>query len=131
MALEYAYEHVVIPRDATTSGIAYDGSYIEWACTARERMFVDHMDVSEMASPWFLVGETNVRYMSPAYLNDKIEIRVTVGDHHDEKGYAKFDYRFINKGSGQLLAQGYQVIFFYDAKSGKRIPIPKEFTKLL
>jgi acyl-CoA thioesterase FadM len=69
--------------------------------------------------------------MSPAYLNDRIEIRVTVGDHHVGKGYAKFDYRFINKKSGQLLAQGHQVIFFYDAKTGKRVPIPEEFTKLL
>ena len=54
-----------------------------------------------------------------------------VGDHNITKGYAKFDYRFINKTSGQLLAQGHQVIFFHDAQTGKRVPIPKEFTKLL
>lgn len=46
--MEYIYEHVVTPRDATTSSIVYDGSYIEWACITRDRMFVDHMDVSEM-----------------------------------------------------------------------------------
>ena len=40
MPKEYVYEHEVTLRDATTSGIAYDGSYIEWACTARERMIV-------------------------------------------------------------------------------------------
>jgi acyl-CoA thioesterase FadM len=131
MAIEYVYEHVVTPRDATTSGIAYDGSYVEWACTARERMMVDHLDMSEVPSPWFLVGETNFRFMSPAYLNDRIEVRVTVGDHHVEKGYAKFDYRFNNKKSGRLVAQGYQVIFFYDAKTGKRVPIPADFRKLL
>jgi len=56
---------------------------------------------------------------------------MTVGDHNITKGYAKFDYRFINKTSGQLLAQGHQVIFFHDAQTGKRVPIPKEFTKLL
>ncbi len=28
MAVEYIYEHVVTPIDTTTSGIAYDGSYI-------------------------------------------------------------------------------------------------------
>ncbi|MBM4351772.1 MAG: hypothetical protein FJ106_18005 [Deltaproteobacteria bacterium] len=131
MAVEYVYEHVVTPIDTTTSGIAYDGSYIYWACTARERMMVDHLDMSEAPSPWFLVGETNVRFMSPAYLNDRIEVRVTVGDHHLEKGYAKLDYRFINKTTGQLIAQGYQIIFFYDAKTGKRVPISGEFRKLL
>ncbi len=131
MSKGYVYEHVVTPRDVTTSGIAYDGSYVEWACTARERMFVDHLDMSEVTSPWFLVGETYVRYMSPIYLNDRIEIHVTVGDHHVEKGYAKLDFRFGNKASGQLVAQGYQTLFFHDAKTGKRVPIPKEFMKLL
>ncbi|MDI7261048.1 MAG: thioesterase family protein [Thermodesulfobacteriota bacterium] len=131
MPVEYVYEHVVTPRDATTSGIAYDGSYIEWACTARERMMVDHLDMSEAPSPWFLVGETYVRYMTPAYLNDRIEIRVVVGDHHVEKGYAKLDLRFSNKATGQLVAQGYQIIFFYDSKTGKRAPISEEFRKLL
>ena len=131
MPMEYIYEHVITPRDATASGIAYDGSYIEWACTARERMFVDHMDVSEMQAPWFLVGETNIRYMHPAYLSNRIEIRLKVADHNLDKGYARFDYRFINKGSGQLLAYGHQVVFFYDGKTGKRAPIPSEFSKLL
>ncbi len=132
MAVAYVYEHVVTPIDTTTSGIAYDGSYIDWACTARERMMVDHLDMSETPSPWFLVGETNIRFMSPAYLNDRIEVHVTIGDHHLEKGYAKLDYRFINKKTAdQLIAQGYQIIFFYDAKTGKRVPISGEFRKLL
>ena len=131
MAKGYIYEHVVTPRDVTTSGIAYDGSYVEWACTARERMFVDCLDMSEVTSPWFLVGETYVRYMSPIYLKDRIEIHVAVGDHHIEKGYAKLDFRFGKKTSGQLVAQGYQTLFFHDAKSGKRVSIPKEFMKLL
>ena len=131
MPMEYAYEHVVTPRDTVSSGFAYDASYLEWACTTRERMFIDHMDVSEMTPPWFLVGETNIRYNHPAYLKNRIEIRLKVADHNLGKGYARFDYRFVNKDSGQLLAYGHQVIFFYDGKSGKRVPIPEEFVKLL
>jgi len=69
--------------------------------------------------------------MHPAYLNNRIEIRLKVADHNLDKGSARFDYRFINKGSGQLLAQGFQVIFFYDGKTGKRTSIPEEFAKLL
>jgi len=131
MPMEYTYEHVVTARDITTSNIAYDGSYLEWACTTRERMFVDCLDLSEITPPWFLVGETNIRYMTPAYLTNRIEVRMNVGDYNAEKGYARFDYRFINKESGQLLAQGYQVIFFFDGKTGKRGSIPQEFAKLL
>jgi len=87
--------------------------------------------MSEAPSPWFLVVETNLRFMNPAYLNDRIEIRVTVGDHHVEKGYAKLDYRFTNKTTDQLIAQGYQIIFLYDSKTGKRVSILGEFRKLL
>jgi len=61
----------------------------------------------------------------------RIEIRVTVGDHHVEKGYANLDYRFTNKTTGQLIAQGYQIIFFYNSKTGKRVSISGEFRKLL
>ena len=53
-----------------------------------------------------------------------------MGDYSIEKGRVKLDFHFSNKASGQMLAEGYQVIFFYDFKSGKRIPIPDEFLKL-
>jgi acyl-CoA thioesterase FadM len=126
MAKGYIYEHVVTPRDVTAQSIAYDESYIEWACTARERMIVDHLE----GRPRFLVGETYLRYITPAYLYDRVEIRVTVGDYNVEKGRVKLDLRFSNKASGQMVAEGYQVIFFHDFNSGKRIPIPAEFLKL-
>jgi acyl-CoA thioesterase FadM len=131
MPKKYVYEHVVTERDATTSGIAHDGSYIEWACTARERMIVDYLDVSGITSPWFLIGETYIRYMSPVLLNDRIEVHVTVDDHNVEKGYAKLGFRFSKKPSNQLVAQGYQIIFFYDSRTDKRVPVPKMFLTLL
>jgi len=126
MAKGYIYEHVVIPHDVTDQSVTYDESYIEWACTARERMIVEHLE----SRPRFLVGETYFRYMTPAYLYDRLEIRVTVGDYNIEKGRVKLDFHFSNKASGQMLVEGYQIIFFYDYKSGKRIPIPDEFLKL-
>jgi acyl-CoA thioesterase FadM len=127
MAKGYIYEHVVVPRDVTDRAIAYDESYVEWACTARERMIVEHLE----SRPRILVGETYFRYITPAYLYDRLEIRVTVGDYNPEKGRVKLDFRFSNKASGQMLAEGYQVIFFYDYESGKRVPIPEEFLKLV
>ena len=131
MVKEYVYEHVVTSHDATTSGIAHDGSYVEWACIARERMIINYVDLAGVPSPRFLVGETYVHYLSPLFLNDLVEVKVSVVDHNVEKGYQKFDYRFIKKESNQLIAQGYQVMFFYDFDSGKRIPIPREFLKLV
>ena len=94
-------------------------------------MIADYLDVSGIPSPWFLVGETYIRYMTPVFLNDRMEVRVTVGDHNVEKGYAKLDFRFSKKTSGQLVAQGYQVVFFHDSKTGKRVPVPETFLKLV
>jgi len=126
MAKGYIYEHVVTPRDVTAQSIVYDVSYLEWACTARERMIVDHLETR----PRFLVGETYLRYLTPTYLYDRVEIRVTVGDRNIEKGRVKLDLHFSNKATGQLVAQGYQVIFFLDFETGKRIPIPEGFLGL-
>ncbi len=126
MAKGYVYEHVVIPRDVTTQSMAYDESYIEWACTARERMIAEHFETR----PRFLVGETHMRYITPVYLYDRLEIRVSVGYYSFEKGRAKLNFRFSNKANGQMVAEGYQVIFFHDFESGERIPIPDEFLKL-
>jgi acyl-CoA thioesterase FadM len=126
MARGYVYEHVVTQRDVTAQSIVYDESYLEWACTARERMIVEHLE----SRPRFLVGETYLRYITPAYLYDRVEIRVSVGDYSIEKGRVKLELHFSNKGSGQLIAEGYQVVFFHDFETGKKIPIPEEFLKL-
>ena len=56
MVKGYVYEHVVTPRDVTDQSLVYDESYVEWACTSRERIFVDNLD----ARPRFLVGETYI-----------------------------------------------------------------------
>lgn len=126
MAKGYIYEHMVGPRDVTDQSIAYDESYIEWACTARERMLFEHMETPLR----ILVGETYLRYRTPAFLYDKVEIRVTVNDYNIEKGRIRLNFRFSNKATGQMLAEGYQVIFCHDFESGKRIQIPDEFMQI-
>ena len=131
MSNGYIYEHVVTSKDVTASGIAHDGSYIEWACSAREQMLVDHFYIGEVLPPRYLVGETYLRYMNPVNLNDRIEVRIGITDYNVEKGHAKLDFTFTKKASGQLIAQGHQVIFFFDRQTDNRVPIPDQFMKLM
>ena len=131
MAKGYVYEHVVTPADATFRGLAYDGSYHRWACAAREQMITEYIDSTDVIWPGFLVGESYLRYRSPAFMNDRLEVRVTVGDHVPEKGWARLEFRFVNQTSLNVLAEGYQTIFFTDPETGKRVPIPEEFLKLI
>jgi acyl-CoA thioesterase FadM len=130
MSSSYAYHHIVTPRDATIQGIAYDVSYLEWACTARERMIIEHLGPDQVQWVWFLTGEAHLRYHHPAILNDRVRVEVTVTDLEGEKGRARLVFDFLNEETGQLLATGYQIIFFSDPETGRRLEIPPEFRAL-
>ncbi len=130
MGKGYVYHHVVTPLDTTVWGFAYDMSYLEWASIARERMIVEYVDMERFSWPMFLTGEAYLHYQHPAYLNDRIEVWVTMEDLVVEKGRAKLSYRFINHKSQQVLAVGYHILFFADPDTGKRVPIPPEFMEL-
>lgn len=126
----YVYEHVVIPQDVTVQGIAYDGRFLDWACTARERMLVDNMAEEEVQPSAFLTGEVKMRYMIPVFLYDRVEVRVGVGDYTRSTGRVRLIFRFIKKGHIQSLAEGYQDLFCYDRRVGERIPLPESFVEV-
>jgi acyl-CoA thioesterase FadM len=126
----YVYEHVVIPQDVTVQGIAYDARFLDWACTARERMLVDNLTEDETEPPAFLTGEVGIRYMIPVFLYDKVEVRVGVTDYYQDTGRARLIFRFVKKGHIQSLAEGFQNIFCYDRLKGERIQLPESFILL-
>ncbi len=130
MSNGYVYEHIVTPRDITVHGIAYDLSFLEWACTARERMIVERLGPERFQGPWFLVGEVHMRYLYPALLGDRVQVQVSVTDVEGQKGRARLVFHIINQVTGQVLASGHQVIFFSDPETGRRIEIPPEFVAL-
>ncbi len=126
----YIYEHVVIPQDVTVQGIAYDARFLDWACTARERMLVDNLGEEETEPPAFLTGEVGIRYMVPVFLHDRIEVRVGVVDYTRETGRVRLIFRFVKKGHIQSLAEGFQNLFCYDRQKGERAPLPDSFVQL-
>ncbi|MDW7652463.1 MAG: thioesterase family protein [Bacillota bacterium] len=125
----YAYHHVVTPQDATVLGMAYDARYLDWACIARERMIVDNGDMMQIEWPAFLTGEVGIRYLYPVFLNEKVEVRVSVSDYSEEQGRAKLLYRYLNQND-RLLAEGYQIIFFVNHATGKRTSLPRTFVAI-
>ena len=126
----YVYEHVVIPQDVTVQGIAYDARFVEWACTARERMLVENMAEEEIMAPAFLTGEVGIRYMIPVFLHDRLEVRVGVADYSRKSGRLRLIFRFVKKGHIQSLAEGFQNIFCYDRNRGERIPLPDSILEM-
>lgn len=126
----YSYNHVVTPQDATVLGMAYDARYLDWACIARERMMVEHADMFQVEWPAFLTGEVLIRYLYPVFLNEKVEVRVSVADYSEEQGRAKLIFRYLNQNSMRLLAEGHQMIFFVHHATGQRTSLPSSFVEL-
>ncbi len=126
----YVYEHVVIPQDVTLQGIAYDARFLDWACTARERMLVDNMAEEETQPPAFLTGEVGIRYMIPVFLHDRLEVRVGVADYTQKTGRVRLIFRFVKKGHIQSLAEGFQNLYCYDRNEGERIALPATFVEM-
>lgn len=126
----YKYNHVVTPQDATVLGMAYDARYLDWACIARERMIVEHGDLRQIEWPAFLTGEVMIRYLYPVFLNQKVEVRVSIQDYSEEQGRAKLLFRYVNPDSMRLLAEGHQIIFFVNHASGNRTSLPPSFVAL-
>ncbi len=126
----YAYSHIVTPQDATVLGMAYDARYLDWACIARERMIVEHADLHQIEWPAFLTGEVTIRYLYPVFLNERVEVRVSVDDYSEEQGRAKLLFRYVNQDSMRLLAEGYQIIFFVNRATGNRTSLPDSFVAL-
>jgi acyl-CoA thioesterase FadM len=126
----YVYNHVVTPQDATVLGMAYDAKYLDWACIARERMIVEHADMRQIEWPAFLTGEVLIRYLYPVFLNERVEVRVSVDDYSVEQGRAKLLFRFVNQDSLRLLGEGHQIIFFVNHASGNRTSLPSSFVAL-
>ncbi|MBU0496029.1 MAG: thioesterase family protein [Chloroflexi bacterium] len=126
----YEYKHIVTPRDVTMHGIAYDLAFLEWACTARERMIIERVGADHVQWPSILVGEVHLRYIHPAIPNDHVTIQVVVTDVEGEKGRARLVFNVTNTDTGQLLATGYQILFFADPETGRRVEIPAEFQAL-
>ena len=126
----YVYEHVVIPQDVTVQGIAYDARFLDWACTARERMLVDNLAEEETQPPAFLTGEVGIRYLIPVFLHDWVEVRVWVSDYTRATGRVRLVFRFVKKGNIQSLAEGFQNLFCYDREKGERSPLPQSFVEM-
>lgn len=124
MSKGYVYEHIVTPQDVTIHGIAYDLSFLEWTCVARERMILELVGPDHVEWPSMLTGEIHLRYIHPAIPNDRVNVQVTVTDVEGEKGRARLVFNITNQATGQLLATGYQILFFADPETGRRVEIP-------
>ena len=76
---------------------------------------------------WY-AREHRIKYLSPAYLGDEIEVRTWIAEFKRVGGIRR--YEFVRKVDGMVLVKGETQWVFVELATGKPIPIPTELLAL-
>jgi len=76
----------------------------------------------------FLMAEATCRYHAPAWFDDLIAVKVSIGEVRNRS--FTFEYEVISKETGELLATG-QTVLVFTGLQGEVRPVPERFRALL
>jgi acyl-CoA thioester hydrolase len=77
----------------------------------------------------FIIAEISCRFLKPTYMEDIIEIEAGITKIKNSSFLLSYEMKC--KGKEELVATGKSVQVWYDYCSGKSMPIPDHFRKLL
>ena len=123
---EFIFKKTVYLVDTNIFGNVYFAHYFEWQGMAREEFFKQifpDKDKFLQLGIKFITLEASVKYHRELTLFEEVIIKVIP----DNIKLTTFEliFTYLNKKTGQLVAEGRQKIGFVDS-TGKVIPIPKE-----
>lgn len=72
-----------------------------------------------------VVASHNIEYIAPIFLGEELDVEVFVS-HLTEKSY-RFNYRILNRKTGELKAEAFTQMIGYDYKKQLVKPLPQEF----
>ncbi|MBI1935210.1 acyl-CoA thioesterase [Candidatus Woesearchaeota archaeon] len=125
-------EHRVIYGDTDAGGVVYYANYFRWFESGRRELFrnlgIDYklLHEKEIVSP---VVESHCNYFHPAKYDDIVIIETKIADIKEKS--VKFENMVFRKKGKKLLASGYTINVFVDAKKMKSIKIPEDVRKRL
>jgi len=103
--------------------------YLQWMQDAALR---HPASISEYKQPentgWF-AREHRIEYLSPAYLDDEIEIRTWISEIKRVRAIRK--YEFVRSTDGKVIVKGETQWVFVELTTGKPISIPAEILALI
>ncbi len=106
----------------------YNGKYFEYFEVGRTEMMRDHnltyKNIEERGY-YMPVIETYIKFISPAYYDEQLIIESRVENLPTVK--VRIDHTIICKDRNVIIAEGYVVLAFLDANTGKPIRAPKFF----
>jgi len=125
---KFIFEKTVYLRDTNAEGNVYFANYFLWQGEAREEFFrmaiPEHQRLME-AGLRIITVEAAIEYKHESHLFDVIQIEVV--PYNVKRMTFELAFKFLNKQTGQLIADGRQRIAFADVKRNTLVPIPDEF----
>lgn len=126
----YKIDKTLYLADTCALGTAYFARYFDWQGMAREdffkRLTPDPLGFFIKSGLKIVTVEAQMEYKHEAILYDEIEIEIKAANLR--KASIDLLFFFMNKKTGQLIAQGRQKLAFVNS-SGKFSPIPELIRK--
>ncbi len=72
----------------------------------------------------FIVAEIGVKFLSPAYLDEVMVVRIRVEEMRNKA--FRFEYEVSDKDSGRMVATGFSVQVMYNYQKKETFPIPED-----
>jgi acyl-CoA thioester hydrolase len=129
--LNYVHECRVIYGDTDSGGVVYYGNYLRYYEEGRtEFLRANGLTYRELEDEGFIlpVVECYSRYKAPAKYDDLIQVKTTLSEVKQVS--CRFDYRIVNKVSGQLLVKGHTINAVVN-RAGKLTKMPQYVYELL
>ena len=119
-------EHRVIYADTDAGGVVYYANYLRWFEAGR-RELLRSLDINYNAlhkkGILIPVVEAHCSYHKPARYDDVVVVETGLKEIKNKS--VKFENKVVRKKDGKVLASGYTVNVFIDAKKMKSVEIPK------
>ena len=132
MAKEFSWEVRVRYADTDQMAVVYYANYFVWLETARTEFLrslgTDYRSIEKEKQLALPVVEAYCKYKAPARYDQIIEIKTKVSQLKNSS--LRFDYRIINKETGELLAEAYTTHVFIDSQR-RPVRIPEQIKKVL
>lgn len=123
---------VVRFSDVDIMGHVNNAKYLSYFEQARVEYYknMKSLDLRKMnghSAVGFIVGEINVKFHAPAYVDETLIVSVRVAEMRT-KAY-RMEYEIREKSSKRLITTGYSVQVMYNYKKEKTILIPEDLRR--
>jgi len=120
----------IVPQSAIDEyGHVNNVIYVQWMQDAATRHPESILEYKQPENTGWYAREHRIEYITPAYLNDEIEVRTWISEMKRVRVIRK--YEFARKADGKVIAKGESQWVFVELTTGRPLVIPPEVQTLI